>query len=312
MVNKKWYNEFLRIKYWEVSLPLNLDNIIFNNITNSKFEPGKYIKSMIFRSITPTAHLKDPTLFTGNPFQVLINKCPFLKHIALPASMDSLYSEQSLTYILQALEDTNTWNLHSLSVNTKSGFVSYDVAEIEYFNCQQHFQHSLRCLRLRKGMVTEEDFDWSEDFEWLQEFKNLETLIVGRNIVENLEDCCDMIDNLRQLEKLTVHFAPLSHNDPKTIAIDAEANDDDATSSASIVSATAAATDEIKIQISKSCNYINIIYQQSILIFCISKDSTISRICIFHFKILTPQEIFVKSWWTMHFLHIFIKPFLLT
>lgn len=134
----------------------------------------------------------------------------------------------------------------SLSVNTKSGFVSYDVAEIEYFNCQQHFQHSLRCLRLRKGMVTEEDFDWSEDFGWLQEFKNLETLIVGRNIVENLEDCCDMIDNLRQLEKLTVHFAPLSHNDSKTIAIDAEANDDDATSSASIVSATAAATDEIK------------------------------------------------------------------
>lgn len=89
-----------------------------------------------------------------------------------------------------------------MSVGSYSNTVFGATARGGYFKCVQHLRHSIRKLVLTNGMML------TGSYECLQELEKLSSLIVsGRNVVDNLTDCCEVIDNLHHLEELTVHFA---------------------------------------------------------------------------------------------------------
>lgn len=104
-----------------------------------------------------------------------------MKHVTLPASLDDPYSGRYWSYFLTALKATNTWNLHTLTVGYYGRHFLYDSARGEYFECLEHLRSSIRSFMLTERMIT-------GGFGCFEGFEKLVSLIIDRNIVDNLAD----------------------------------------------------------------------------------------------------------------------------
>lgn len=212
-VNKQWYDQYQAIKYKSVTIRLdNYPCTILNNIIHSPFQPGKWIKNIIFLSLkassSPSTIFFSPNLgFGGDPLYLLMSRSPNVKYVKLPTdkgiSQMAVHTKDWI-YFSNALIHTSTWKLQSLSLEC---FFHLDVqAKSQYYRCASHLRQNLRELTLTKGMMTTATKEQPYGVT-LQKFQKLTSLVVYKDIVDNLQGCCtQLLKYLPHLEEMTIYF----------------------------------------------------------------------------------------------------------
>lgn len=92
---------------------------------------------------------------------IMVNHCACLmiyclnvKHVMLPAYMDTSNSDDLWTYFLTTIKSANTWKLHSLSVDWASHIIENDDARRHYYECLYHFQGGIRTFTMTANMIS--------------------------------------------------------------------------------------------------------------------------------------------------------------
>lgn len=139
MVNKQWYEWFQSLKYKDVSISLKNPNILLKNIAHSKWEPGKWVKSVTSTNVSARSD-SNTSPDEGDALCLLMTRYPNVKHVMLPEYMQ----DEDWTYFSRQLVDTNVWKLHSLSTENLPQAVSSPSARTQYFTCVYHLRSSIR------------------------------------------------------------------------------------------------------------------------------------------------------------------------
>lgn len=166
LVNKQWYKWYQSIKYKEITIGyLNSSyySTILNSIINSKFQPGKWTKSVIFMGMVGPKWAiiaYNATLISSDPLHLLMIHGPNVKEVRLPSGMDDgQSSERKWAYCIKALMNTNTWNLHTLSLESWSHASNGDTSRRAYFSCLMHLKRSIKHLPLTKRIIDYGDYE---------------------------------------------------------------------------------------------------------------------------------------------------------
>lgn len=196
---------------------------ILNNILFSNFQPGKWIKSIEFRNFTTSTNFSNNgPIHSDKSLYLLMTHSTNVRHVTLPEFMDDTSCEQEWAYFSAALVNTNTWTLHTLSMESDSTTICGDTARRAYFHCVEHLRHSIRSLILTEGMIN------ATGYKCLQKFERLSSLTVrGENVANSLADCCEIIDNLPNLEGLTIYFVEPGDDSAFSNDEDSSASSDD-------------------------------------------------------------------------------------
>lgn len=221
-VNKQWYDRFPSLKYKEITITLNNSDVLLQNIIQSSFLPGRWVKSITIEALCTMYNTSVP-LGSDDPLNLLMTRCLNVKNVTLPQYMDDRSVGIYWRYFSNALVNNNTWKLQSLAVGNLTRPITFDSAKTEYFDCVHHLRSSIRQLVLTTGMVP------SGCFRCLQEFQQLATLAIRERLIGNLTDLCGlMIIYLNNWKILQHTFPPTIEND-SWIDEDSSTNSNDST-----------------------------------------------------------------------------------
>lgn len=84
MVNKQWYDWYQPIKYKDVEISLKLSDRLLENILHSKFQPGRFVKSIEFKEPQSARYTSDHPPLDTVPLHLLMACCPNVKNVKLP------------------------------------------------------------------------------------------------------------------------------------------------------------------------------------------------------------------------------------
>jgi hypothetical protein len=113
MVNKQWHDWYQSTKYKDIEVCLELSDTFVNNIINSKFQPGEWVKCISFEALIPPSDYGSSTASDdGELLRSLMTCGPYVKDVNLRGDIASL---DDWVYFGAALKKTNIWNLHTLS-----------------------------------------------------------------------------------------------------------------------------------------------------------------------------------------------------
>lgn len=200
-VNKQWYDRFRSLKYKEITITLNNSDVLLQNIIQSSFLPGRWVKSITIEALCTMYNTSVP-LGSDDPLNLLMTRCLNVKNVTLPQYMDDRSVGIYWRYFSNALVNNNTWKLQSLAVGNLTRPITFDSAKKEYFDCVHHLRSSIRQLVLTTGMVP------SGCFRCLQEFQQLATLAIRERLIGNLTDLCGLMNHLpQQLEDIAAYFS---------------------------------------------------------------------------------------------------------
>jgi hypothetical protein len=135
-VNKQWYDWYQSIKYKEITIRLDLPDILLNNIIKSNFPPGEWVKSITFQELVAPPDFDDHTTLDVNEDLFWSFTCPKVKHVTLPEDNTKIRQSKDWVYFETKFKWIGNWSLLTLSVRPFA--LSVPCTRVHYFNCAYH------------------------------------------------------------------------------------------------------------------------------------------------------------------------------
>lgn len=182
--------------YRDISIDCNSANDkIVNNILNSKFDPGQYVKRVNFKTLRKpdnSQHMDS----SDDRLYLLMKKCPHVQHVTLKQYTSSRTENPfSFEYFSKMLIFSGVRELHSLPkimALSRRGHLLYN--SVDYVNCAFHLKDTLVELCIGDIYMMGRNnggFAYLKDFEML---KNLEIV--------------DLINDIEGVNTLLTRYLP--------------------------------------------------------------------------------------------------------
>lgn len=196
-VNKQWFDFYLSLIYNTISIDSTTTDAKVNKILFSSFSVGKYVKNITFKSFYIAGCLKDLDI-ASDCLSLLMKHTPNVKKVAFAS--DKIFDSAAWTYFSTIIISNEYWKLHVLPEPLENELSFAD----QYYVCAFHFRYDLKILNISLGMIG------VRNYCCLIDFSAVETLIIGKGVLDSFNGLDLILSHLPKLKVLTVQFSAIA------------------------------------------------------------------------------------------------------